>query len=84
MNVHTRDRRVTIASLENAFRGIARVSDVKTGKDGQSCNMNLHGTRVHFVIRKDGVCFVNCAGRTAILARNPLSIRHAVVQAVRK
>ncbi len=78
----------SVQDVQNAFRGVARVVstelNTKTGCRFK-VTLDLHGKIVTVQQRKtDGVLFVNCAGRCAILGRHPLSIRNAVVQALRQ
>lgn len=78
---------VTHIDVQNAFRGVARVTgtdfSTKTGCRFK-VTLDFHGKVVTVQQRKsDGVLFVNCAGRCAIIGRNPLSIRNSVVQALR-
>lgn len=70
-----------------AFRGIATVQEAREEHSRSGCTFRIvadyHGKRFMVHRRTDGVLFVNCAGRTAIVSRNVLLMQRQVIAALR-
>jgi hypothetical protein len=94
MNAHR--PRISIKSTKNigmndcieSFRGYGRVLEAREEQQrsgGTTWNIlfNIHDKTVRVLKRNDGVLFVNCAGRTALLTRSLVNLRTSVALALR-
>ena len=83
-----RNRACSMNDVENAFRGYMRIASAKehaSTKGTSSWDIELvgHDKRVRIVKRADGLMFVNCAGRTALVSRSIRALRTEVSKALR-
>lgn len=74
---------LTVQDVENALRGYARLVKIDPQRAGFSAVFSVHDKPVRITKRADGVLFVNCGGRTALLTKNVRVLRAEIALALR-
>jgi hypothetical protein len=76
-------RNNTLAACLDAFRGYGKVLSQTEAPHHWSTVMDIHGTVINIACRSDGVLFVNCAGRTALMTGSVQALRASLPKVLR-